>query len=320
MLNIIIIGSGAIGTALSNILVAKNNIELTLLSIEKEVVESINNLHYNKYYFPNIRLHDRLQATLDKSVLSTADVIFLAIPSSAVVAYVKENNAIINPNAILVNLAKGFGNNHKTIIEYLQDISNNEVVTLKGPGFAREIIKEMPTGLTLGSTNQNHFQSFNTLFNNTCISLDFSQDIIGVELSSILKNIYAIALGIIDAHFDSPNLRFKFLTRSFKEMKEILVQFGGKQETMFNYCGFGDFGLTALNDLSRNRTLGLLIGKGFFTQNISDKVLLEGRIAVNVFCEEISKDHNLDNYHIIKELYKVFNENRSINDFLKNVI
>jgi glycerol-3-phosphate dehydrogenase (NAD(P)+) len=110
------------------------------------------------------------------------------------------------------------------------------------------------------------------------------------------------------------------LTNAFKEMKNLLLQFGGESETMFKYCGFGDFGLTALNDLSRNRTLGLLIGKGFFSQNISDKVLLEGHIAVNVFCEEISKRNSITDYYIIKELYKVLNNSYDISKFLNNIL
>ena len=104
-------------------------------------------------------------------------------------------------------------------------------------------------------------------------------------------------------------------------MRQILVRYGGKEETMFKYCGFGDFCLTALNDLSRNRTLGLLIGKGFFVEDISDKVTLEGKIAVNIFCDEISKKNGLDcKYPIISELYKLFNEEYDFGKFASKVV
>ena len=90
---------------------------------------------------------------------------------------------------------------------------------------------------------------------------------------------------------------------------------------MFKYCGYGDFGLTALNDLSRNRTLGLLIGKGFFVDDISDKVVLEGKIAVNVFCNEISGSNSLNGkFPIISELYKLFNQEYDISKFVSNII
>lgn len=127
-----------------------------------------------------------------------------------------------------------------------------------------------------------------------------------MELLSILKNIYAIAVGIMDAQFNTANLRFLFLTRAMAEMREVMLLFGGKKPTMFKYCGFGDFGLTSLNDLSRNRTLGLLIGKGFFNEQISEKVLLEGKIAVNVFCGHLQRKGRLSDFPILEGLNQIF--------------
>ena len=141
----------------------------------------------------------------------------------------------------------------------------NPLCSMKGPSFAREIINRVPTGFTIGCTDKAIGDRLIAVFNETTIFTDSSEDIEGVEILSILKNIYAICLGIVDAHFNSPNLRFLILTRAFNEMRKVLLHFNGKEETIFRYCGYGDFTLTALNDLSRNRTLGLLIGKGFFT-------------------------------------------------------
>jgi glycerol-3-phosphate dehydrogenase (NAD(P)+) len=320
MNKIVFIGSGAIATAIGNVLAEKEKYKITLLSIEEDVIASINNKQINTKYFPNIKLEPSLKVSADKNILKNAEIIFLALPSSETVKYVQTNKDFINPNAILVNLAKGFGDGKRTIVECLEKYCQNKIATLKGPTFARDIIKEHHTGITLGSRDISVLDTFKNLFSDTHIILDYSEDIIGVELLSILKNIYAIAIGIVDAHFSSANLRFMILTNAFKEMKNLLLQFGGESETMFKYCGFGDFGLTALNDLSRNRTLGLLIGKGFFSQNISDKILLEGHIAVNVFCEEISKRNSITDYYIIKELYKVLNNSYDISKFLNNIL
>lgn len=320
MKNIIFIGSGAIATAIGHILAIKNEHQIHLLSIEDDVIESINNFRINNKYFPNVKLRKTLRATSDKNVLTDAYIIFLAIPSSKTLDYIKQNQNIINPNAILVNLAKGFGDDNRTIVQCLKDVSNNPIATIKGPSFARDIINKLHTGLTVGTEDSEIFSTLKNVFKETNIYLDYSNDINGVELLSILKNIYAIAMGIVDAQHDSPNLRFLVLTNAFKEMRNLLIQFGGKEETLFKYCGFGDFGLTALNDLSRNRTLGLLIGKGFFSQDISDNVLLEGRIAVNVFCEEIAKKHSIDDFHIISELYKIFNKNKNVSAFVNAIL
>jgi len=308
-LRICFIGSGAISTSMGNVISKKDKFEVTLLSVEPDVVKSINEDHVNPKYFPNIQLHPSLKATLDRGVLRNSDIIFFGIPSNIVVGYARENKNIINPEALIVNLAKGFGVDHKTIPQGLAKVLDNPIHSMKGPSFAREIINNLPTGFTLVAKKDKYFKVFEEIFKETSIYLDYSTDVYGVELASILKNIYAIIIGIVDAHFDSPNLRSLVITKSINEIRFIMTKFGGKEETMFNYCGFGDFSLTALNDLSRNRTLGLLIGKGFFTSDISEKVVLEGKIAVNVFVEEIAKKRQIKTKNLMmKELYKVFND------------
>lgn len=313
-------GSGAIATSLGNIVAARNDLDVTLLSIEKDVVESINNNHINQRYFPNIPLRPTLKASDDKLILRTTDVLFLAVPSSVTVQYVRENYKLLRSPAILVNLAKGFGNNNQTIAESIGEFTHHCVSSFKGPTFARDIINNQPTGFTVACRNEAVYNVFREMFGGTNIYLDFSTDVRGVEMLSILKNIYAIAMGIADANYDSPNLRFLFLTRAFREMKDILLFCGGEQETMFHYCGYGDFSLTALNDLSRNRTLGLLIGKGFFVKDISDKVTLEGKIAVKVFCDEILGKDSSKRFPIIHELYKVFNEDYDVSGFTNRIL
>lgn len=319
---IVIVGAGSIGTALGQTIARKKDYDVTLLSIEKDVVEAINNTRFNTKYFPNIKLSKFLKGTTDTAILKEARIIFLAIPSLVTVDYVLAHQYLMRDDALLLNMAKGFSKEQETITESLSAKIPQEVCSFKGPTFARELINKLPTAFTVGIKNQEHRALFLDLFVDTPIHIDFTADVKGVELLSILKNIYAIATGIVDAHFNSPNLRFLFLTKAFNEMKEILLHYGGEEETLFRYCGYGDFTLTALNDLSRNRTLGLLIGKGFFTDDISDKVVLEGKIAVSVFCEEISDSNNLNgSYPIISELYKVFNEkNYDISSFVSKVI
>ncbi len=321
-MKICFIGSGAIATAVGNILSAKPGYNVEMISIEQEVIYSVNTYHINHKYFPSIKLHRNLLATSDKNTLLSADVIFLGIPSNLVVNYVIENKSFFHPETLLVNLAKGFGQSHKTIPQCLEKEIPNSILSLKGPSFAREIINDIPTGLTLAAKNERNFDFFTELFDKTTIFLDFSTDVIGVELASILKNIYAIIIGIVDAHYDSPNLRSLILTKAINEMRYILSKFGGKEKTLFNYCGYGDFSLTALNDMSRNRTLGLLIGKGFFTNYISEKVVLEGKIATNIFIEEIvSKKHIKTKKLMMRELYKVFNDPEyDITNFVKRIL
>jgi len=318
---ICIVGAGSIGTALGNALAVRPELNVCLLSIEREVVNTITTEHINQKYFPNIRLNPRLKATTNVHVLEDTNLIFLAIPSVNTEEYVMKHRGFISNNAVLVNLAKGFGADNRTIAESLSSQSDLAVCSLKGPTFAREIINNIPTAFTLGAPDESFFPVFVDTFDDTIIHLDYSTDMRGVEILSIIKNIYAIIIGIVDANFNSPNLRFLAFTKAFNEMRQILLFSGGREETMFNYCGIGDFGLTSLNDLSRNRTLGLLIGKGFFTQDISDKVVLEGKIAVNIFVDELRKKGMPEqHYYLMNELYKVFNEPYDISTFVSKLL
>ena len=322
MRKIVFIGSGAIATAIGDVLAAKNKDEIYLLSIEDEVIEMINTMHVNTSYFPKCKLNENLKATSDKNVLLEANVIFLAIPSTAVVGYLQENKEYINPTALIVNLAKGFGSGDQIIPDSIKSFIFNPFMTLKGPSFAREIINRQDTGLTAATNDETLYKIITDVFDGTPIRTDFTYDVTGVEYASILKNIYAIVIGIVDANFDSANLRSIFITMALNEMRQLMTIFGGEEATMYNYCGFGDFSLTSLNDMSRNRTLGLLIGKGFFNSCMSDSVVLEGRIAVDVFYKKLV-DNQIDtnNFPLMSELYHVLNERSyPTRNFIKRIL
>ncbi len=319
--NIVFLGAGSIGTALGNSLAVRADLNVSLLSIESEVVRTITALHINQKYFPNIRLTPALSATTDQDILKEAGVIFIALPSVAVVDYILAARHLIPEDAILVNLAKGFGFRKQIISACLAEYLPNPICALKGPSFAREIINNSPTSFTLAAADLEICNLMEPLFDETNLFIDTSSDLLGVEIISILKNIYAILIGIVDAHFNSPNLRFMMFTRAFNEMRKILIHFGGQEETMFHYCGIGDFGLTALNDLSRNRTLGLLIGKGFFNEGIPNKVVLEGRIAMSIILDKLKESSMPETgYHMMLQLDKVFSGDTDIAGFVDKMI
>ena len=185
MRRIVFIGSGAIATAIGDILAQKNKDEIYLLSIEDEVIEKINTMHVNSSYFPKCKLSENLKATSDKNVLLEANVIFLAIPSTAVVGYLQENKDYINPTALLVNLAKGFGNGDQIIPDSIKSFLFNPFMTLKGPSFAREIINRQDTGLTAATTDEELYKIITNVFDDTTIRTDFTTDVTGVEYASI---------------------------------------------------------------------------------------------------------------------------------------
>jgi glycerol-3-phosphate dehydrogenase (NAD(P)+) len=315
------IGAGVIGTALGDILAARPSLSITLHTIEPDIAAEISEHHTNSRYFPTLKLNERMQATSGNDALESAEIIFLAIPSVVLTDYLQSVRPQLRPDTLLVNLAKGFGCENKTVCQCLEERFPNPVATLKGPSFAREIINRTPTAFTLGYREEVHRNRIAEIFRDTTIFLDYSTDMTGVEILSILKNMYAIVMGVIDAQFNSPNLRFMVLTKAFREMRRILLHYGGREDTMFNYCGYGDFTLTSLNDLSRNRTLGLLIGKGFFTEHVSHELVLEGKTAVEVFYKELAGKIDVEReFPIVSELNRLFTTRHDLSAFVKNII
>ena len=321
---IVIAGAGTFGTALGNSLAANDKIKVRLLTIEKEVSDSINNSRVNSIYFPNSTLRKRLKATTDPEILRNADIILLVIPSGVMISYLKEIKPFLGSESLLINTAKGLGEGNVIISEYIEENFQNPVAALKGPSFAVELLNRMPTAFTFASRDKKHYELFNSILKNTNIQLDYTEDIRGVELLSILKNVYAIILGVIDAHYNSANVRFLVLTKLFKELRKVLVTFGGDSETIFNFCGYGDFGLTSINDLSRNRTMGLLIGKGFIKDMVSENMVLEGKRSLGIFYQMLQEENMGINpvreFPILVELYKLFNKDYDQRKFVMNVI
>ena len=145
-----------------------------------------------------------------------------------------------------------------------------------------------------------------SIIKNTSLYVDSTNDIKGVEILSVLKNVYALVLGIVDAKFNSPNTRFMILTKAFSEIRVFLSILGGKDDTLFLACGFGDLCMTSLHDLSRNRTLGLLVGKGFFNSDYkSNAVILEGLNSIKVL-HDLLDENQMKSLPIFSKAYSYF--------------
>ena len=294
-MNILVLGGGTFGTAIANELSVNTENNVVLFSRNLQKVYEINTYHTNKSCFPNKHLTKFLSATSDKNEIKQADVIFIALPSNAIIENLLILQSYFKQDVLLVNLSKGLFAQGLTIVESIKtSIGIDNVVTLKGPSFAVEVMEHADTLLTLGYSTNHQYEIINTLIKNTSLHIDSTTDIRGVEVLSVLKNIYALVLGVVDAKYNSPNTRFMILTKAFSEARILLKSVGGSEDTLFLACGFGDFCLTSLNDLSRNRTLGLLIGKGFFSADYkSNSVILEGLNAIEMFHDlVVDKDIN----------------------------
>ena len=304
-MKIIVLGAGTFGTAIGNALLSNIDNDVFLFSNNQAKVKEINKYNTNKRYFPNRRLNERIKATSDKNIFSFADVVFIALPSSIIKERISKLKDSFSSKTLFVNLSKGILKEGVIIVNWLEEfLKTDNIVTLKGPSFALELINHTDTLLTLGYYNKEHRSIIKSLFKDTCVTLDYTSDIIGVEFLSVLKNIYALLMGVVDARYNSANTRFMFLTKVFSEIRTLLLDLGGKEDTLFLSCGFGDICLTSLNDLSRNRTLGLLIGKGFFSkQEDQSLVIIEGLNSIKTI-RNITSNLKKKDLPLMNKLYE----------------
>ena len=289
-MKIVILGAGSFGTALANQLAlnAKNNI--TLLLRNKKAEFDINSNNVNSNYFANRILSSRISATTNKKILNDADILFIAIPTNQIPNVIGDLRNNLSQKCLVVNMAKGLLPSGETVVERIKcELIHSNTVTMKGASFSAEMMNSVPTLFTIGFERRKQLDIMLKILEGTNIFLDYTNDIRGVELLSALKNIYAIALGNMDAQFNSLNTRFLILTKVIDEIKTIMRSMGGLDETIFLSCGIGDIALTGLSDLSRNRTLGLLIGKGFYNQSLLyNSVVLEGINTLNILDKSLS--------------------------------
>ena len=280
-LNVGVIGAGALGTAISQ-QISENISELILLLRNNELCDDINNLGYNTQYYPNSKLNDNIKATIDINDLSDCDIIFLAIPSSAFRKTLEDLKPIVKKDVIIVTTAKGIEYpSLKTMGKIIEEYFDDNYVALSGPNFASEIMLNLPTVTNIASKSYEN-----------SLTVKIIDDICGIELCGILKNINAIANGICEGMNVNENARFGILTRGFKDTIMIIEAMGGKSETVHEYCGFGDLILTSTSHESRNHTLGILYGQRLIIDENASGIVFEGKNSIKAI-KEICSNNNI---------------------------
>ncbi len=262
-----VIGAGSWGTALADCL-ARNGHPVALWSHETEVASGIESEKRNSAYLPGVDLDPGLHASSSlEEVLDGAEIIVSVSPSEFVRSVMERAGAHISGRPLLVSASKGLElGSDLRMSEVLQEVLGEEVaggcVVLSGPSFAAELARRQPTAVTLASRSEDNAVAVQGLFQNEHFRLYTQSDVIGTELGGSLKNVIALAAGISDGLGLGDNARAALLTRSLAEIRRLTHKLGGEPETLAGLAGVGDLILTCTGDLSRNRTVGLQIGRG----------------------------------------------------------
>ncbi len=261
----LVIGAGAWGTALS-IRLAKNGLEVSLTSRDKENLSEIRKTKQNKKYLPGINIPESINIKDEiLPCLANSSSVLLCVKSTGFKKIAADLNNHMGPEQKLIWATKGLDpDTGETFSETIKKEmpSLNKTAIISGPTFAEEVAKGKPTAITLASENIQELSGLASIMSSSLFRVYTSNDIVGVQLGGAFKNIIAIAAGASDALSLGANARTALITRGLEEMKSIGVSFGAKPETFFGLSGLGDLVLTSTDNQSRNRRLGLLIGSG----------------------------------------------------------
>lgn len=266
MSEIAVIGAGAWGTAISIVLGRTGSHNVRLWAHEPEVRESINARHVNDLFLPGDKIPVSVHATNDLAeALHKAAIVVSVMPSHHARHLFRAMTPNLRDDMLFVSASKGIEND--SLCRMTEVIAATvpfpiRIGALSGPSFAKEVAEGHPTAITIASADRELARAVQSEFSDPGFRLYTNDDVVGVELGGALKNIIAIAAGVCDGLGLGHNSVAALITRGLAEITRLVVACGGRQQTMAGLAGLGDLVLTCTGGLSRNRSVGVALGKG----------------------------------------------------------
>ena len=305
-MKITVLGAGAYGCALAKILNENNNKVTLWTPFEEEEKNIIETRTTPK--LPNIKLSNNINITtnLDKA-LDKTKLIVVAIPTAFLSSTIKKVKKYYQDTPICI-ATKGIEQNTNLFVyDVVKNILNTEkIAVISGPSFAIDIANDCPVGLTLACQNKETIELTTNVLTNNHFKLRKSYDIIGTELCGSIKNIIAIASGILKGLNMPESTSAMLITESLHDIKALIKGLGGDGSTVLSYAGFGDLLLTATSPKSRNYSFGYLIGKGASKEEIDNYIkntTIEGLYTLKSICELVSnKDVDMPIINLMEQI------------------
>jgi glycerol-3-phosphate dehydrogenase (NAD(P)+) len=267
MSQVAVIGAGAWGTALSNVLAERGD-TVALWTWQAAHASDMLRDRENRQFFPGFPLEERVEPTSDLAVaLKAADLVVLVVPTHAFRETLAFAQPFLPANAALLSASKGIENESlmlmsEVIVDVLGPSARERSMFLSGPSFAKEVAQGMPTNVVVASYNERLCAEVQKRFATDRLRVYTSNDPVGVEVGGALKNVIAIAAGACDGLGFGHNTRAALITRGLAELARLAMAKGGNVLTLAGLAGLGDLVLTCTAELSRNRTVGYELGRG----------------------------------------------------------
>lgn len=292
-----IVGAGSWGTALAA-LAARNGVPTTLWGRDRKALAAMAADHVNRRYLPDIDLPAALDYQSDlASAVRGAGVVLIVVPSDAFASMLAELAPLLDADSAIAWATKGFEpGTGRFLHELVADrLPGRPTAVVTGPSFAREVAAGLPSAVTVHSDDAAFAQQLASLLHAPNLRAYSGGDVLGAELGGAMKNVLAVATGIADGMQLGLNARAGLITRGMNEMLRLGVALGAKPETLIGLSGLGDLVLTCTGDLSRNRRLGLALGRGVA---IDEAVRQIGQVVESILtADEVARladKHGLD--------------------------
>jgi len=292
-----VVGAGAWGTALADLLAGVGQ-ETRLWALEPDVAESINRDRQNHRFLAGLPLAGRIRATNDLcEAVKGASFLVFATPSEHLRSVARQCAPFVDPAALLVVATKGIERDTLALMTTVVDaeIPGRAVVGVSGPSFAAEVVARQPTAIVAASTDAEAAQIVQNTLKSPTFRVYTNDDVIGVELGGSLKNVMAIATGIVEGVGLGHNSRAALITRGLHEMTRLGVALGANAATFAGLAGLGDLVLTCTGALSRNRALGIEIGRGATLEDaLAGKETVAEGVVTAVSARALAARHRVD--------------------------
>lgn len=317
-----VLGAGSWGTALA-VLLHENGHEVTLWSIDKREVAMIDEKREQVEKLPGVRIPDRIAVTNDvESSVTGKDILVMAVPSIFIRSTSKMIAPYVKEGQLIVNVAKGIEEetlmNMTDIIE--DEIKQARVGVLSGPSHAEEVGRGIPTTVVAGAHDKKTAEEIQEAFMSPVFRVYTSPDMVGIELGAALKNVIALAAGIVDGLGLGDNTKAALITRGIAEITRLGLAMGGRFETFIGLSGIGDLIVTCTSTHSRNHNAGYLIGQGKSCQEAMDevKMVVEGVYSAKAALA-LAKKYNVE-VPITEQVNQVLFEGRSAKDAVTSLL
>lgn len=294
MQRIAVIGAGAFGTALAAVIAQTGKAEVVLIGRDASVMADLEASRVHEAALPGIRLPDMLAFSSRPTDLAGADIVLFAMPSQAQIAAAQTYGPHLMPGSPVVICAKGIEKQTSRLLTDVLEsaLPGHPIAMLSGPGFAADIAKGLPTAMAIAAEDLPRAEQLAKAISGQTFRLYASDDRIGVQLGGALKNVLAIACGIVEGMGLGDSARAALIARGLAEMSRLVDAMGGRGDTVRGLSGLGDLVLTATSHQSRNLRFGIALGKGE-PIGMQQGSLVEGAFAAAV-AARLAEGHGIE--------------------------